>query len=152
MLNQADNFQKINDKLFQILKAKDPIKMAKIMEYGSSDIDGQFLGFVDTYYYLAKIIPKDWRVIDFGCCYAFQSYYFRNHREYVGVDCSPCPKWSFDNTTHINATISGYIEPRIANKFDFNYKTFAISNYVPSGQVEQIRAQFQNLYVFYPQS
>jgi len=39
----------------------------EIIDSDSCEIDPTFLGFTDTYRYLAKIIDKDWTIIDLGC-------------------------------------------------------------------------------------
>ena len=142
------NYQKINDKLCKALWDKFPKQSKKIFAHGSGDIGGDFLGFVDTYYYLAQMIPKDWRVIDFGCSYAPQAYYFQSHREYIGVNISSCPKWKFDNGTYFTKSIKDWIENAKKESFDFNHKTFAICNYVPSGEVYLVRQTFFNLFIF----
>lgn len=50
------------------------------------ELSYDFLGFVDIYKHLSKIIPKDKIVIDFGCYLAAQSYFFTEHKGYIGVD------------------------------------------------------------------
>ena len=45
-----------------------------------------FLGFEDIYKDVLIFAPKDKIIIDLGCGYAAQSYYFREHEKYIGVD------------------------------------------------------------------
>lgn len=58
----------------------DCIKRAK------GDIGWEFLGFMDDYMNLAKIISKDLVVVDVGCAYGFQHIVFKNHKGYIGID------------------------------------------------------------------
>jgi len=137
-----DDFQKINDNLLKELFTQYP-KMAKeVMEQDMCDIDGDFLGFVDIYYHLSKIIPKDWTIIDFGCAYAPQAYYFRNHKKYIGVDVSDCKKFTFKNSEYITSSIEDY------NCVDTT-RLFAICSYVPADR-DKLRKCYRNLFVYYP--
>lgn len=124
-----------------------PEQCDKVFGQQYADIDGDFLGFVDTYYYLSKLIPKHWIVIDFGCAYAPQAYYFRKHKEYIGICPSVDKRFFFENTTHCTDTIKGWLEK--AGKMNTD-EVFAICNYVPSPETELVRQTFKNCYVFYP--
>lgn len=52
----------------------------------SAALDFTFLGFEDIYKDVLNFAPKDKIIIDLGCGYAAQSYYFREHEKYIGVD------------------------------------------------------------------
>jgi hypothetical protein len=108
------------------------------------DIDCTFLGFIDTYYYLAKIIPLHWTVVDFGCAYNAQAYYFRKHKKFIGVD--PCVKvrFSFENTELFTGTIAQYLKSNPPVE-----QVFAICNNVPSRQTEMIREYYPNCFIYY---
>src|ERR1035437_8781883 len=71
------------------------------------DIGCEFLGFVDIYKNLSAIIPKHFTVIDLGCAFAPQAFFFKDHRKYVGVDdtLSADERFHADNTEHHNMTI-----------------------------------------------
>ena len=136
-------FEDINNNLACELAEKYNSMFKEVLEQDECDIEGLFLGFVDIYYFLSKIIPKDFTVIDFGCAYAPQAYYFRNHKAYIGINNSIKKRFTFKNTTHING--------KIEDNLDFeDKKTFAICSYVPTS-TNEIRKRFKNLFVYYPE-
>ena len=111
-----------------------------------------FFGCMDTYYTLARLIPTDWRVYDMGCCWGFQSWFFRNHNRYVGVDGYTTAFFdAVPNAEFHHCTIERWLSNR-----DIGRGSFAICNYVPPwGGVdngELVRKRFSNVYVFYPQT
>lgn len=122
----------------------------KVMNQPMCDIDATFFGFIHTYDALSKIIPKEFTVIDLGCCFNAQSFYFTEHREYIAVDISDCIKFKPDNCTIYNKSISEFIE-RDISKFDLK-TTFAICNYVSDSMAELVRKSFMHVYTFYPHS
>ena len=139
------SYEKINNKLFEVLNEKyhDQIK---VLEQPMCDIDGSFLGFVDIYYYLSKIIPKHFTVLDLGCAYASQAYYFRKHKKYIGIDVSIKTRFKFKNTEHkiidINEELKNW-ENENTNE------VFAICSYVPINTTK-LRETFKNVFTFYP--
>jgi hypothetical protein len=114
------------------------------MKFGSGDIGPEFLGFMTTYFYLSKIIPKERIIVDLGCAYAFQAYYFRKHAGYIGVDCADFPKLKTDNSRHYLMSIDEFAEKEAA-KIE---NPFAICNYC-STNTNLIRSTFEDIYVFY---
>lgn len=48
-------------------------------------IDNSFIGFLEPYYYLSKIIPKNYIVFDFGAAYNPQCYFFTEHKKYIAI-------------------------------------------------------------------
>lgn len=110
-----------------------------------------------TYYYLSRMIPKDWTVIDFGCAYNPQSYLFQDHKRHIAIE----PKWldkdfhveyfQAPNTELLFMTGQEFIENELPKiDLDLN-KTFAIVNYVPSGACNlMVRETFKNVWVYYP--
>jgi hypothetical protein len=150
---KLSNSEKISLKLYNDINNKYPVLVDKVFKARYCDIDPTFLGFVDKYYHLSKIIPKHFTILDLGCAYAFQAWYFRNHKEYIGVDINctgePILKLPLDNMEyHIND-----IETEI--KFwDINKtkEVFAICNYVPLKQEvqQELKSKFANLFIFYP--
>lgn len=110
-----------------------------------------------TYYNLSKMIDKSWTVIDIGCAYNPQSYFFQNHARHIAIE----PVWKdshfrfeyfkapntellfMDGQDFINETL-----PTLNLNLD---KTFCIVNYVPSGGVNLLaRMTFKNIFCFYP--
>lgn len=125
----------------------------RVFHQEMADIDLEFLGFINTYKYLAELISIHWTVIDFGCAYAPQAYYFTDHKRYIGIDGFPdrerfCPP----NGTMYGMTAGEWIEKHL-QEVDVD-ESFAICNMVPNWYGEKageiVRAHFPNLYVFYP--
>jgi hypothetical protein len=49
-------------------------------------VEWEFLGFIEDYYHLSRIIPLDTVVVDVGCANGFQHTFFRNHVRYIGIE------------------------------------------------------------------
>lgn len=123
------------------------------------DINNCCCGFGGrTYYYLSKMIPKDWTVIDFGCAYNPQSYLFTQHARHIAIEP---PQHDSDfhfeffqapNTELLFMTGQDFIEEGRYKTMDLNLdKTFAIVNFVPSGACNlMVRETFPNLWCYYP--
>lgn len=137
-------FEDINNNLVCELAEKYPKMFKQVMEQDDCDIDGFFLGFVDIYYFLSKIIPRDWIIVDFGCAYAPQAYYFRKHKKYIGVNPTEIKKFSFKNTEYFIGTIKDYLNTKPEQN-----KRFAICSYVTSNQTDLVRKYYQDLFVYY---
>jgi len=150
----VDSFEQINAYLIKKLEA-DPYysdQLSKVMECPDFMLDQTFLGFVDTYYHLSKIIPTGRTVYDLGCCAAVQGWFFKNHKKYVAVDFETSPDDVFrtPNMEFHNCTIREFIEDSFIEE-----PHFAICNYVPPWQddnMELVRRAFNYLYVFYPEA
>ena len=135
---------------------------------GNGDIDVTFVGFIDIYEALAKIIPKHHVIFDVGCAYAFQAYYFRNHIKYVGIDVPPAS--DEDRRAHpclecrdVDArlqTPNSFYYPRhihqakdlleIKERETGDNPTFAICSYVPGRVGDIVREVFHNCFIYYP--
>jgi hypothetical protein len=113
-----------------------------------------------TYYYLSRMIPKDWTVIDVGASYGAQSYLFKDHARYIAVEpFRSSDDWHFedfkaDGTERYQMTAGKFIKDVLPTlNLDLG-KTFAICNYVPEwfgeNPMELVRQTFRNCYVYYP--
>lgn len=119
------------------------------------DLEPCFMGFVETYYYLSKLIPKDWTVVDIGSAYAPQCYYFQDHAKYIAVEPpSRIKLFHMDNTEIYRMTAKQFINDMLPKLHLDMDKTFAICSYVPEWYNENprglTRRVFKNLYCFYP--
>ncbi len=117
----------VEQELLQLIP-KDQIDTVLGQEW--CDIDLSFLGFVTTYKYLSMLIPKNFTVINLGCAYNPQCYYFKDHKRYIAVDASKCLKFKAENCDIFEMTIHQFIES-YKTQFDIN-ETFVICNYVPT--------------------
>jgi len=138
------SFGELNDKLLDILIKEYPKMTDKVFKQPMCDIDGEFLGFVDTYYYLSQIIPKDWTVIDFGCAYNPQAYYFRQHKKFIAVDFGLKERFKFKNTKLIDNSIAEYLKTKPEK-----HKVFAICNNIPSSETKLVKNYYMDCFIFY---
>jgi len=131
----------------QVLKRGFKNDVDRILKSKSAqgDIDPFFLGFLDIYEHLAKIVPKKRTILDFGCAYGIQAIYFKEHKRYVGIDISDCPKLKTGNSIYYKMSIKDFIL-KYKNKYR---NVFAISSYVFSEEVNLIKSNFSDLFVYY---
>jgi hypothetical protein len=142
--------EEINLELFNYIKEHHPEQIEEVFKQDEVEILPDFLGFIATYYYLSKIIPLHFTVIDFGCGYNAQSFYFKNHKHYIGVDGWPgIKRFQAPGTDFYECHISEFIKN---NKFDVD-SVFAICSYVPDWNYrnrELVKENFSNVFIFYP--
>lgn len=138
-------------------------------ETASTELDYTFLGFEDVYKAVTLFVPKDRIIIDFGCGYAFQSWYFKDYRKYIGVDVSPVGKDVLDiletgNSEFYHMRIQDFIRNHVRkDRYGFcdikleNMEcqtvenVFAICSYVPDTEAQRlVRETFPHCLVYYP--
>lgn len=112
-----------------------------------------------TYYYLSRMIPKHWNVIDIGASYGAQSYLFQQHRKYIAVEPFEHCEMRIENfkakgTERYTETAGKFISDVLPYLGLDIRQTFAICNYVPEwfgdNPTELVRKTFHNCYTFYP--
>ena len=116
----------------------------------SMEIDPEFLGFVGIYEAISRIIPKHFTIVDLGCAYAPQCFYFEKHKGYIGVDCGDNGRFKGSNTTHYDGTIQKFIEDEQEKILG---PCFAICSYVPMWHglnKNIIAAAFEDMFIYYP--
>lgn len=122
------------------------------------DIDCSFVGFIETYEYLSKLIPKDWTIFDFGCAYNPQCYFFKEHNAYHAIEpdskCGECEEvFHTENTIIHRCTTKEFLEFRFPKMNLDIKKCFAIVNNVPNWYQEDsmklVHEYFRNCYTFY---
>jgi len=121
-----------------------------ILDSEYCELQPDFMGFLGEYYHLSNIIPEGRIVYDLGCYCGFQSWFFRNHKKYVGVDMCRCDKFQLPNTEYYTITIADFIALDLVEE-----PHFAICNYVPpwiDDNEKLVRDNFRHLFVFYPQT
>lgn len=110
-----------------------------------------------TYYYLSRLIDKNWTVIDIGCSYNAQSYLFQNHKKYIAIE----PVWKDSHfkfeyfkapKTEILFMTGQKFISEVLPTLNLNLdRTFAIVNYVPNDSCSQlVRETFKNVWAYYP--
>lgn len=123
----------------------------RVFNQKECDIDIEFLGFIDIYKKLSEIIPKHFTIVDLGCAYNPQCFYFKDHKKYIAVDLYTKERFQAENCELINKSICEYIKNDIS---DLNLdETFAICSYVPDwhdNNIEMVRKTFKNVFTYYP--
>lgn len=118
-----------------------------------AECDISFLGFEEVYKAVTMFVPKRKIIIDCGCSYAFQSWYFRDYQKYIGVDCGSSINdvLETENSEFYFVTIQHFIKkvfPTLGHSLD---DVFAICSYVPDGESrEMVRNFFPHCLVYYP--
>lgn len=115
----------------------------------SANIHPDFMGFVQTYWHLSKILPKETVIYDFGCAYNAQSFFFTEFERYYAIEpeCEGCI-FQAPNCEVFEMTARQFVTTK-----NVEYNSFAIVNYVPMWHedvIELIHENFQNCYTFYP--
>lgn len=112
------------------------------------DIDYEFIGFIDIYKSLSLIIPKHFTVIDLGCAYNPQCFYFQEHKEFIAVDEGAIERFRSGNCTIYAMRIAEFIEEHL-HHYNLD-ETFAICSYVGDEAMKLARKHFRNLFTYYP--
>lgn len=117
----------------------------------SAEMDYTFLGFEEVYQRVKKEVPEYMTIIDFGCAYAFQSWYFKDYAGYIAIDSAVPPKKRFiaNGTMHYYGTIQDFIGNFYIDMI--GNPIFAVCSYVPDEEArEMVVKNFRNHYVYYP--
>ena len=118
-----------------------------------AECDYTFLGFEHVYKAVTMFVPKSKVIIDLGCAYAFQSWYFRDYRKYIGVDNGVCcaDVLETDNSEFYFISIQHFIRdvfPRLGYSLN---EVFAVCSYVPDDNArEMVKNFFAHYLVYYP--
>ena len=123
--------------------------------HASAELDSSFLAFEDVYKSVLSFVPKSKIIIDFGCAYATQSWYFRDYKKYIGIDNTSNEKSVIhtENSEYYFTSIQNFIT-NIFSTLNISKKDiFAICSYVSDEKArEMVRKNFPNCLVYYPDS
>lgn len=125
----------------------------KIMNQPYCELDCTFLGFLEIYKSLSLAIPRGCIIIDLGCYVAAQSYFFREHRKYIGVDVVDLKRFSPPNAEHYVMDIQEFVKDVVPELFreEDPLKYVAVCSYVPDSEATAlVRAAFPNVMCYYP--
>ena len=116
-----------------------------------AELDYTFLAFEDVYKSALNFVPKGKTIIDLGCAYAPQAYYFKEYNGYVGVDINiPEVHFETENMKLYEMSIQQFCKKVVDEKWDLE-KCFAICSYVPDDDARKcVRETFPNCLVYYP--
>jgi hypothetical protein len=151
-------------------KEKDLLKMIPAEEFnrvqksGDLEIDSEFVCFEENYIPIANNVPLDFTIVDCGCYVGAQSYYFQNHKAYIGVDAFDLDKeknrkdygyqapdrFFTENTTHYSCTIKDFLKSDEFKELDLD-KTYFIASAVPAFEsTKELFEKTKHCSVFYP--
>lgn len=131
----------------------------------SAEIDPSFLCFDEPYQMATRVADKDSIIIDFGCGYAAQSFYFKHCSAYIGVDLpmpmpsdplmlyefKPETRFTADNTSFYIMTIQKFLNEVYPTLDIPKEKVIAICSAVPDKEAQELVKQtFPVHYVWYP--
>lgn len=129
-------------------------KLDYLFEHSTAgaELDYTFLSFENVYKSVTMFVPKHFTVIDLGCAYATQSWYFRDYRSYIGVEShgNNDSVIQTENSTFYFMSIQEFIETLPDLELDLSF-VYAICSYVPDDEArELVRKTFKNCLVYYP--
>ena len=116
-----------------------------------AELDSTFLAFEEVYKGIRNFVPKSWTILDIGCGYAAQAYYFRDYKKYIGVTLPmEGAKYYRTENMELYGTSAQEFIPRFVIDNDVS-KVFAICSYVPDAVAQQlVRDCFPYHLVYYP--
>lgn len=144
----------LSKKLYKDWVQHDPKMTQEILSQDQCDIGPEFMCFAEIYASLARLIPIEWTVIDFGCAFAPQCWYFRKHNRYIGIDPGPMKRFQVDNSSIFIGTIRQALSDTIWIE-PINWdRTFGIMSYVPAKEYDYflVKNHLKNMFVYYPSS
>ena len=117
----------------------------------AAELDHTFLAFEEVYRSVLDFVPKGKTIIDLGCAYAPQAYYFAEYAKYIGVDVIiPDIHFTTANMTLYQMSAQQFCKKVIDEKWDLD-NCFAICSYVPDDIARKcVRETFPNCLVYYP--
>lgn len=118
-----------------------------------AEMDCTYLGFEDVYKRVLEHVPKEYTILDLGCAYACQSWFFRDHAGYIGVD-----GWGNDdsvihteNSRFYFMTIQDFVRDVLPTLGVDLEKVFAVCSAVPDWNAQAlVKETFSSCLVWYP--
>lgn len=148
MINREQLYKEYLNEIKDLIPPK---QWGEVMSQDRCELDCNFIGFLDIYKPLSLLIPKEYTVIDFGCNLAAQSFFFTEHKKYIGVDVCDLKRFYTDNAEHFVKSIQDFIKDDFPKMKGNNLEYCAICSYVPDFEVtDLVRKTFQNVFCFYP--
>lgn len=138
-----------DDNILQFLPAD---QIQRVLNQRYCDIEPCFMGFTDIYKSLSEIIPAHFTVVDLGCAYNPQCFYFLKHKKYISVDAwEGTERFKSPNCEIFEMSIEEFIKAHVGS-LDLE-ETFAICSYVPpwgGDNMKMVRDAFINVFTYYP--
>lgn len=110
-----------------------------------------------SYYHISRMLDKDEIIIDIGCGYNAQSYFFKDFKRYIGVNPEPVDgRFKFDQFQAPGTEFYGMsgqefiknVFPTLGINPD---EVFCMCAWVPNDEVKRMVAEtFPHHYIYYP--
>ena len=152
--------------LFKLIPKEKIEHIFTVSETAGAELDHTFLGFEKVYKAVTLFVPKTRIIIDFGCGYAFQSWYFKDYKKYIGVDSFSTENdvLKTDNAefffmriqdfikSYVRKDRSGFCDIKLENMdWQSVENVFAICSYVPDADAQRlVRETFPHCLIYYP--
>ena len=137
---------------YKIIPKEELDRVFETSDSASGDMDFEFLCFEEVYMYVKEHCNKDTVIIDFGCAYMPQAYWFTDCKKYIGIDLPfrNNVRFKTDNSELYLMSGQKFIK-NILPTLDLDMeKVIAICSYVPDEELEQMVAEhFKYNYVQY---
>lgn len=130
--------------LFKLIPREKIAHVFQTSKTAGMECDCTFLGFEQIYKAVTMFVPRGKVIVDLGCVYAFQSWYFRDYRKYIGIDSGLSVKdvLQTENSEFYFVTIQHFIKnvfPALGYSLD---NVFAVCSYVPDKYARKIVRDF----------
>lgn len=138
--------------LFTIIPREEIDRVFTKSNTASAEMDFTFLGFEEVYKSILNFVPKNKIIVDLGCGYAAQSYYFTKYKKYIGVDNGIEDNVHFvtENMEYYNMSIQNFCKMITEQNWNLE-EIFAICSYVPDKDARKtVKETFPYCLVYYP--
>ena len=137
--------------LFKLIPHEKIDSVFRKSKTAGAEMDYEFLGFEDVYKAVTLFVQKSKIIIDFGCSYAFQSWYFRDYKKYIGVDAWTDAFLETENSRFFSMKIQDFIREVFPVLGCEKEEVFAVCSYVPDREARRmVRESFPYCLVYYP--
>lgn len=146
-----ESIENLSISLYDVWVLRYPEMTKEIMSQDGCDIGPEFMCFCDIYLHLSQIIPKHWTVLDLGCAFAPQSWFFKDHAKYIGVDPGKFKRFKTPNASFYEWTIAKFFNSKSSLKLNKD-RTFGIMSHVPADDYSYFlaKAHLSNIFIYYP--
>lgn len=139
--------------LFKLIPRDKIDKIFSESNTATAELNYTFLGFEKVYKAVTMFVPKSKIIIDLGCGYAFQSWYFKDYKKYIGVDCSTSytDVLKTENSQFFFMSIQKFIKEQFLKLEYKKEDIFAVCSYVPDEKARMmVKEYFPYCLVYYP--
>ena len=126
-----------------ILKSIGEDEVNRLFSCDKCELAPDFIGFLENYKDISEKIPHDFTIIDVGCYMAFQADYFKEQKNYIGVEPAVPNEHRLKqhNAEYYERSAQQFIEDTLPKLIDNGLdlqKTFAICSAVPDKEAQKL--------------